>query len=157
MWTEANDARTQRVGAYVSKRPKRSRLGTLLVCFSGPDLCGSALSIRHWARQWALCLLGTEQSRLLRRATWSVMCTGSRADSWEGRDTHQHVYQVAATEEGRKGGRGCGPWANTSLSSFIVTLGRTLCRNFFLAICPTGFKPCRCIISSSTLGTDHGL
>lgn len=59
--------------------------------------------------------------------------------------THQHAYQVAAIEDGPKGGRGCGLWTDASLSSFIVTPGRTLCRNFFLAICPTGFKSCRCM------------
>lgn len=74
-----------------------------------------------------------------------------------GGDTHQHAYQVAATEEEPKGGRGCGPRANASLSSVIITPGRTLGRKFFLAICPTRFKSCRCTISSSTLGTEHVL
>lgn len=74
-----------------------------------------------------------------------------------GRDTQQHTYQVAATEEGPEGGRGCGPWANASLSSFIITPGRTLGRKFFLAIYPTGFKSCRCTVSSSMLGAEHVL
>lgn len=58
---------TQKVGICVSKRPK-AQAGAFLVGFSGLDLGGPALPIRHWTWCWALCLLGTAQLRLLRTA-----------------------------------------------------------------------------------------